>query len=214
MDKDIAKRRIISIAGAFVIVFILASCTTTSINQNGAGNNACANNASCVQDTTSASQAANSSPSPSPPIPDSPTPRNSGNATPPPTQSSYLLQRQETLTIGLAGVNVDQTGIFTSDGEAYDLQYQPGSNGGWQVIISANIAFFYWLPHSTPSPESCAGMMNGSGTLPEANGEVAHTGDRYCFVDFNIDPAVIAYMQVTNVDANGVTVNVRLWDHT
>ena len=51
MGKNIAKRRVTWISGAFVVVFTLASCTNnnTSIDQNGAGDNACANNASCSQ---------------------------------------------------------------------------------------------------------------------------------------------------------------------
>lgn len=49
IDRDIAKRRITLVASAFVIGLTLASCTTTSINQNGAGDNACANNSSCSQ---------------------------------------------------------------------------------------------------------------------------------------------------------------------
>lgn len=51
MERDIAKRRIVLISSAFAIGVTLTSCTNTSINQNGAGDNACANNASCSQGT-------------------------------------------------------------------------------------------------------------------------------------------------------------------
>lgn len=155
----------------------------------------------------------NSSPSSSPSIPHSPTPSGRRDATRPPTQSSYLLQWQGTRTIGPAGVNVDRTGIYTSDGETYDLQYQPENSGGWRTVVSAEIAFFYWLSKSTPRPESCVGLTDGSGTLPDPTDKVAHINDRYCFVDFNVDPTVVAYMRVTSVGANSVTVKVQLWDH-
>ena len=164
--------------------------------------------------TPSTPQVASSSPSPSPPIPSSPTSSGNGNVTPPSTQSDYQLQWQGTLTIGLAGVNVDQTGVHTSDGESYDLQYQPGSSGGWRTVVSAEIGFFYWLSKSTPRPASCVGVMNGSGTYSDPTDNVAHINDRYCFVNDNIEPLVVAYMHVISVDANGVTVKVRLWDHT
>jgi hypothetical protein len=167
-----------------------------------------------TQSASSTPQVASSSPSPSSPISSSPTPSGSGDVTSSPTQSSYRLQWQGTLTIGLAGVNVDQTGIHASDGEIYDLQYQPGSSGGWRTVVSAEIAFLYWLPKSTPRPESCVGVVNGSGTYSDPTDKVANINDRYCFVNDDTEPTVVAYMHVTSVSANGVTVKVRLWDHT
>lgn len=49
MGKGIEKRRVVLTSSTFIIGLALASCTTTSINQNGRTDNACANNASCSQ---------------------------------------------------------------------------------------------------------------------------------------------------------------------
>lgn len=49
MTGGMSARRIALISSVFIIGSTLSSCTTTSINQNGSGDNACANEASCTQ---------------------------------------------------------------------------------------------------------------------------------------------------------------------
>lgn len=131
----------------------------------------------------------------------------------PTNQSPYVLRWQGKLTIGLAGVNVTETGIYPGDGGNYNLQYQPGSDGGWQTRMSAELSFYYWLPNTAPDPASCVGKTeDANAMLPDPANHSAHVGDQYCYVDFGLQPTVVASIRVIGLRANGVTVNARLWN--
>lgn len=143
--------------------------------------------------------------------PSSPTEPSPGNTTwqppilAPVNQSGFRPIWHGRLTIGYAGVIFNPTGPpQPGTGNTSNMQYQ-GKNS--QMNEEGDL--LYWTIKAVPGPASCY----GADTSPETT--VVQTpprvGDRYCYIASGSLPPVIAYMQVTSIEAGGVTTRAWLW---
>lgn len=149
------------------------------------------------------------SPSSGPPSPTyiSPTPLPSPSPTPSPIltpqgQAGYTLIEDGTFTIGLSGIDFTTSGWEEGSGSGDDLLYQ--GDGNW----NNGDLFFYWTSIATPSPGACDGLANAPNRIDVTG--MPKIGDRYCAVQ--ILGTMLAYMQVTAIDASGVHVEAWLWN--
>jgi hypothetical protein len=117
-------------------------------------------------------------------------------------QDGFTQVWQGQLVIGLSGVNFTSRGAQsgTASGNE-DMTYQ--DDGNW----SNNDVVAHWQSSFAPRPGDCLGLSNASNKIQLSS--APQVGDRYCAVP--VGEAVVAYMQVISVDANGVHVVCWVW---
>jgi hypothetical protein len=136
----------------------------------------------------------------------SPTPQPSPSPAPSPIltpqgQAGYTLIEDGTFTIGLSGIDFTTSGWEEGSGSSAGLLYQ--GDGNWD---NENL-LFYWTSTATPTPGACDGLANAPNKIGVTG--MPKIGDRYCAVQV-VGP-MLAYMQVTAIDASGVHVEAWLW---
>lgn len=128
----------------------------------------------------------------------------------PKNDADFTIKWHGTSTIGSSGARVTDSGFQAANQQDYDILYQPsGADKGWHENSnnSDNGDLFVWDGSGTPNPAFCSqeyfsGNMSGAALTPD-------TGSKYCYVDSN---GLVAYMQVTSVDSNGITLAAWIWD--
>jgi hypothetical protein len=120
----------------------------------------------------------------------------------PQDQAGFTRVGQGPLVIGLSGVTFTPRGVQAGTGSGNeDMGYQGGGN--WSN--ADDVA--YWQTSVPPRPGDCLGLINSANQMQLSG--APQVGDRYCAVPYG--SAVVAYMQVTAVDADGVHVLYWLW---
>lgn len=130
----------------------------------------------------------------------------------PVTDHGFTLKWHGSAAIGSAGVRVTDSGFQSASQQDYDLLYQPGgADKGWHTNPNGTNGGqeFTWDGTGTPDPAFCNQEYSTSNIsqIPIT----AIIGDKLCYVDQN---GLVSYMQVTNVDDNGITVAAWTWSPT
>jgi hypothetical protein len=140
-----------------------------------------------------------------------PTPRAIPLLRPVINQPGWALGWHQNISIDPQGIIVGPAGPQTGDGNAFDLQYIPGSGNGWDCRGWVS-DLDYWSYNYAPGPATINGI---AGDWKGCSRNQADVGDRmYVTIatDGRFNSNRIAYLQVVRVDPGDIVVDMWVWN--